>query len=463
MNLIFVHGWSVTHTDTYGRLPEALVAAAGAYNLDLSIQHINLGRYISFHDEVTLDDIARALDQALRELPGNQQAVQPFSCITHSTGGPVVRHWVNQYYGPTHLAQLPLRHLVMLAPANHGSALAVLGKERVGRIKAWFSGVEPGQRVLDWLSLGSEGQWKLNEDYLDYHYADDNFFPFVLTGQGIDNQFYDFLNSYLVEPGSDGVVRVAGANMNYRHFTIKQNQEVVRQDPMTYRLVENQDRPVRVPKPVPIRVYADYSHSGKKMGIMASVTPGANPPQPVVDDILRCLQVENWASYQQRAEGIAELTTVAQRGQDRYAMIIFNIHDDRGNRFAKDDFDVFLLAGSDYQPEMLPKGFFVDRQMNARTSNLVYYLNVDKMNQIKDGLFGIRIVARPASGFSYYFVGEFRSDGAAYEDIIVPNQTTYVDITLNRQVDKNVFRFDPADQPRREFDNLKPAGKPVDN
>eukprot|EP01031_Cornospumella_fuschlensis_P043536 gene43536-53229_t len=43
----------------------------------------------------------------------------------------------------------------MLAPANFGSALAQLGKGRVGRLKAWFSGVEPGQGVLDWLELGS--------------------------------------------------------------------------------------------------------------------------------------------------------------------------------------------------------------------------------------------------------------------------------------------------------------------
>ena len=145
MNLIFVHGWGTTNTDTYGGLPEALVASAGAYNLDLTIQHINLGNYVSFHDEVTLDDIARALDQALRDLPGNEQGIQPFSCITHSTGGPVVRHWVNYHYGPKRLDQLPLRHLVMLAPANHGSTLAVLGKQRVGRLKAWFSGIEPGQ------------------------------------------------------------------------------------------------------------------------------------------------------------------------------------------------------------------------------------------------------------------------------------------------------------------------------
>ena len=194
---------------------------------------------------------------------------------------------------------------------------------------------------------------------------------------------------------------------------------------------------------------------------MGCIKPQSDTPQPVVDDVLRCLQVDSPQGYRERAEALAALTEAQQQGKDRYAMLIFHIHDDRGNRFAKDDFDVFLLGGRNYQPQDLPKGFFKDRQMNALTSNLVYYLNVDKMNEIQDGMFGLRIVARPSSGFSYYFAGEFRSDGAAYEDIIVPNQTTYVDITLKRQVDKNVFRFDRADQPRRSFKKVKPAGEGI--
>jgi hypothetical protein len=44
----------------------------------------------------------------------------------------------------------------------------------------------------------------------------------VLSGQGIDTKFYDFLNSYLVEPGSDGVVRICGANLNYRYLALEQ-------------------------------------------------------------------------------------------------------------------------------------------------------------------------------------------------------------------------------------------------
>ena len=84
MRLIFVHGWSVTNTNTYGELPQALSNAAGSYDLDLDIQHIYLGRYISFHDEVTMDDICRAMDKALHDLPGNDdtniiQFFKPFN------------------------------------------------------------------------------------------------------------------------------------------------------------------------------------------------------------------------------------------------------------------------------------------------------------------------------------------------------------------------------------------------
>ena len=117
-------------------------------------------------------------------------------------------------------------------------------------------------------------------------------------------------------------------------------------------------------------------------------------------------------------------------------MLVFNIRDDQGESIGKDDYDMFLLAGNQYQPKLLPKGFFMDRQMNSTTGRLIYYLDADKMREIKDGKFGIRVVARPAKGFSYYSAAEYRSEGIDVGKILAPNQTTYVDITLHRFVDK---------------------------
>jgi len=401
MRLIFVHGWSVTNTNTYGELPEAL-ATAGGTEFDLDIQHTYLGRYISFHDEVTMDDIARAMDRALRDLPGNNAAhLEPFSCITHSTGGPVVRFWVDKFYG---------------ADAQNN---------------------------------------------LEYDYTSHEFYPFVLAGQGVDRKFYDFLNSYLVEPGSDGVVRVAGANMNYRYFYLLQNREnIIHKRPLTYALEPERD--ARISRPVPIGVYSQYSHSGEEMGIMRSITAN-NTQTPVVQDILKCFRVDSAEDYRARADELEQLTTEQQANGDRFCMLVFNVCDDEGEQIRENNYDLYLLAGNGYKPHHLPKGFFRDKQMNDKCGRLVYYLDANKMNEIKGGKFGLRVVARPSAGFSYYCAAEFHSDGAMAASLFKANQTSYINIKLHRCVDKNVFRFDPASVGRASFKKIKPSGDLIDN
>lgn len=480
MRLVFVHGWSVTHTDTYGDLPRGLAEAASAAGVELDIAHVHLGRYISFHDEVTLDDIARAFDAALRDLPGNGEGIAPFSAITHSTGGPVVRHWVERCYGARGLGELPLVHLVMLAPANHGSSLAVLGKSRLGRMKAWFDGVEPGQRVLDWLSLGSEGQWALNEAFLRYRPAQHGFYPFVLTGQGIDTSFYDFLNSYLVENGSDGVVRVAGASINHRFISMVQTDEVLRgrgqrraekrgEKREVRRLAVRRRQPVRTPPRVPLGVFASLSHSGRDMGIMRLRRRKAEFHR-VVAEVLACLAVTSPEDYQARDQALTVFTATEQAripaGKKdpigRYAMLVFRVRDHNGRVIDHDDYDLFLLAGADYRKDALPRGFFVDRQMNTRSNSLVYYVDADRMSLIEDGLWGIQVVVRPERGFSRYVAGEFRSEGLPIGSAIAPNETTYVDIEVKRHVDRNVFRLGPAADPHGSFAGTRPSGDEID-
>jgi len=400
-------------------------------------------------------------------LPGNTNKIGPFSAITHSTGGPVVRYWQELFYGARNLAASPLRHLVMLAPANHGSALAALGKRRVGRLKAWFSGVEPGQGVLDWLCLGSDGQWQLNESTLSYKNAKNNFFPFVLTGQGIDTSFYDFLNNYLVESGSDGVVRVCGANLNYRFLALQQEDEVLRKKPLKTRLIAHQTRPLKTSSPVPLGVFSQYSHSGDKMGIMRSPLVSKTRVHPVVSEILKCLLVKNANQYNKRFDELEELSDQEQAKKptgkkdkiSQYSMLVLNVHDQYGNQFGRDEVEVVLLGGPSYSPARLPKGFLVDRQLNNQSNRLVFFINAKKMKNINAGLFGLRIVARPQSGFAYYNEGEFRSEGLSLEKVFTPNQTTYVDITMKREIDKNVFQLQRGDRKHEDFSGVQPAGK----
>src|SRR6185436_11614715 len=148
VTLVFVHGWSVTNLNTYGNLPARLRAEGKARGVDIQVEEIFLGRYISFHDEVRVADISRAFKTAIVDQLSHITAKgNRFICITHSTGGPVIRDWWNRYYKDKR-GKCPMSHLIMLAPANFGSALAQLGKGVLSRLKSWWNGVEPGQGVL---------------------------------------------------------------------------------------------------------------------------------------------------------------------------------------------------------------------------------------------------------------------------------------------------------------------------
>ncbi|MCK5666866.1 MAG: hypothetical protein KAI17_25440, partial [Thiotrichaceae bacterium] len=219
---------------------------------------------------------------------------------------------------------------------------------------------------------------------------------------------------------------------------------------------------VKKPNKAPLGIYKSYSHSGKKMGILRSAkADDAN--SVIINDILKCFLVDNKESYKIRENELRQLSESEQAGDATYCMLVIRVRDEEGNQIGQDDYDLYLLAGNAYKPESLPTGFFMDRQMNAKSGCLVYYLNAEKMSEIKDGKFGLRVVARPTSGFSYYCAAEYRSDGIAAQSILASNETTYLDIILHRFVDKNVFRFDSATDGAKNFKHIKPSGEFVSN
>lgn len=464
MRLVFVHGWSVTDTGTYGSLPRILAERAASHGLSLELIDIHLGRYISFRDEVRMGDVVRALHQALLDtLPAGGGKILPFSCITHSTGGPVVRSWIDRYYGASRLAQCPLEHLVMLAPANHGSALAILGSARIGRLKSWFQGVQPGIAILRWLELGSDEGRELNQAWLEYNPRGTGvrFRPFVLTGDTIDPKLYDYVNSYTGEAGSDGVVRAAAANLNYCWITLRQEAGeplAVARDGVAGRLVI--EGRTRQSASTPFRVVPDAAHSGDRIGIMRSPSPQDAEQKPVVGAILEALSVTSKRAYDGLVEAWEGATADWQSGRGkrrRFFQMIFRVRDDQGA--AVTDYDILLLGGPEYDPDKLPKGFFVDKQANRHSPEAItFYLDFDAMTAVRQGKFGFRVVARPGDGFAYYTPAEFRSDAATIDEFVDPNTTLYLDILLLRHVDRETARLDPAAEGARSFKDTLPAG-----
>lgn len=463
MLVVFIHGWSVTNTDTYGCLPGAL-AKNSPSGAEIKVEHLYLGKYVSFADEVNLDDIARGMQNAVNAeiLPKLAQG-ERFACITHSTGGPVVRKWIDIFFkGQLH--KCPLQHLVMLAPANHGSALAQLGKGRLSRMKFFAEGVQPGTGVLDWLELGSDQSWELNLSWLDYACLDAGLYSFVLTGQTIDRSLYDNLNSYTDEEGSDGVVRAAAANMNYGLIRLSQ------QDSRFKLAKEGQTEKFA------FGVLPGRSHSGKRMGIMRSVQSGDDATHPTVRWVLRCLAINSATSYKRLIKELSDLTDQTQQSErevrtkelflferkfviHRYCMFVFRIIDDRNNSLV--DYDVIFTAGPDYDENHLPPGFFVDRQRNQlNRGKLTYYIDYDVMadwfaKPELEGKFGFKITARPSSGYSFYTVAEHRGTFSSLKRYFEPNQTLMVEIQLKRHVMEGVFRLAHSLEPESFKDQPK--------
>ncbi|BAJ03928.1 esterase/lipase family protein [Shewanella violacea] len=448
MKLVFVHGWSVTNTDTYGDLPQALINLA-APELELDIQHLYLGRYISFNDQVTLEDIAIAFEAARKRELGDDY----FSVITHSTGGPVIRAWLDRYYGQTQLETAPLKHLIMLAPANHGSALAQIGKSRVGRLKAWFDGVEPGQRVLDWLELGSDGQHRLNLNWLKYSVSDLGIFPFVLTGETIDPSLYDYMNSYTAEPGSDGVVRSAAANMNFTHIRLIQDPLLTcmgfEGDCVSRLTLDDYQVPLQE---CAFEIIPKASHSQDTMGIMASVTRKNASKKRVVSSILDCLSVGNNSQYADASKAM-KLRTDKVKKKRRHSMLVVRVSDDLGHKVT--DFDLYLLSGPDFHPGKLPKGFMLDKQKNSHNGNCVtLYLDTKKLHSVAEGKVGVKIVPRPDTGFSYYRTAEYHSEANQVSRLIKADQTTLLDIVLKRHIHQETFTLANTDE-TASFESLQ--------
>jgi hypothetical protein len=491
--VVFVHGWSTTHTSTYGGLPKRLIAEAAAAGIDITEHQIFLSKYVSFRDEVRVEDVAKALEAAVRTEMGPLIAEHGrFTAITHSTGGPVVREWHKRHYvDKPRSGPCPMSHLVMLAPANFGSALAVLGKSRVGRIKAWKDGVEPGTGVLDWLQLGSEESWDLNEWWIrhgDEHIGGtQGIFPFVLTGQTIDRKLYDHVNSYTGESGSDGVVRVAAANLNAIHVRLEQERPATTEDGRVVAPKLSVKRPSIAPRTA-MRVVAQASHSGTTHGIMGSVGPeiGGRNGAETVGAIIDALRVRNTVQYDALAAAWLEETHDVQERErvetekrrpfpdrkfihDRCSMVIARITDTAGYRIG--DFDL-LLTGDKNDPDLLPTGFLSDRQFNNNSSALTLFLNHDLMvgservptegrtirPKLKGvGRLGLIVVPRPSDGFVHYLPCNRQALPGAVAQFVKPNQTTLVDIVLQRVVHGGVFELDHGTS-QRSFKRVKPGG-----
>ena len=231
--IIILHGWNST-SESFERLAGLLRTEL---HRDVSI--ISLADYVSLEDEVRFDDLTTAMQAAWKRhrLPRCKGGVD---AIVHSTGGLVIRDWLQRHYCPD---RAPVKHLVMLAPANFGSPLAHKGWSFIARGTVGFirkregRPFETGARILKGLEIASPHTWRLAErDRFGAGgtmYQPGNVLCTVLVG----NAGYDGIRAIVNEDGSDGTVRVSTANMNCVRITAEfpANPDVVGHD-VTYEM-----------------------------------------------------------------------------------------------------------------------------------------------------------------------------------------------------------------------------------
>jgi hypothetical protein len=296
--ILIVHGWSDTYK-SFETLKQWLVTQ-GRQSAD-----IFLGNYQSMQDDVTFDDLAAGMQARLEALVAqNKISLAPFSLdvIVHSTGGPVVRHWLHYYLTqivggkPAPLTLCPIQRLIMLAPANFGSRLAAQGKTPLAKLfKGGVSnGFETGRLILNGLELGSPDLWRMAHHDLFAEHAvypcvvDRGPFVFILSGTATYGELDGFVAHGANEDGSDGTIRASSASLDSVKLKVDYKQAkgqltVQRQanKPFALRLVEGKNHSTIVSQDL-----ADKNH-------------------PTLGIIRDCLAINDSAAYQKLGDQFA--------------------------------------------------------------------------------------------------------------------------------------------------------------
>lgn len=242
--VVLIHGYSsegttddsrdLSYSDIaaiYGKLPERLAA------MNIPVIPIDVSRWISLDDGVSIDDISLGFERAIRSREHRDDLKGGFNAIIHSTGALVMRNWVRRHVKPGG-RDFRLKRLIHLAGANWGSGWAHIGQSQVSRFFRMVQGARPGQKVLEALELGSDWAIDLHTHFLENGrkmLEDYGVLEFCIIGtETPPNPLYLLAPMrYAKEDGADGVVRVSAGNLNWQYIEIGPTQRLNAMSPST--------------------------------------------------------------------------------------------------------------------------------------------------------------------------------------------------------------------------------------
>lgn len=223
--ILLIHGYSSEGQNNstkkiYGSLPKLLRKEFG----NGVITELDLSRWVSLSDGVSLDDVSFGMDRALKK-DFSHLLKSGFHVIIHSTGALVVRNWVRKYSPKPS----PIGNIVHLAGANFGSGLAHIGK---GQLARWgrfiFTGSDAGTKILDELEFGN---WKTLDLHRHFLEAGNSMFydykiqEFCLSGSQtfsgtLKNVMHLIPIRYVKEDSCDNTIRTASCNLNFSYIDV---------------------------------------------------------------------------------------------------------------------------------------------------------------------------------------------------------------------------------------------------
>jgi hypothetical protein len=493
--ILLIHGYSAEQGQRGDSLA-AVTAIYGTLPADLRRQYgkarvlaLNLARYISLEDGLNLDDLARAMERALRTQHPELLAGR-FDVVVHSTGALVVRNWLRLYSA----RPSPIERLVYLAGASFGSGWTHVGR---GQLAKWGravfqSGAERGVQLLDALEFGATGTLDLH-----CHFLADEFDlwrryrvrEFCITGSQVLADWLPIPVRYAHEDGSDGVVRVAASNANWNYVAIAPKQrahDLAWQDitescallldapngrddePGQYYRVAEQSLADELERPlVPLAIPYQCAHSGPQRGVVTG--------RQVRAELLALLDVARRARspaeyrrvgvlYAGRTEAnyrraAAELEPGFVQGlfnepraqYDPHAQLIFRLRDQDGRPV--EHADVLLHASSG--EGLSANSLFEHTHRNSRTPGiLTFYLRtakfdveegdwIDQLGRVGGATLEIA-ATEPRTGEIRYLPLCLRLSANRLRRFVQAHRSTVIDVTLLRLPSPVVFQIKRA-------------------
>jgi pimeloyl-ACP methyl ester carboxylesterase len=448
-----------------------------------SVFELDLTRWISLEDGIGLDDVSRAMDAALRG-PYSHLMSKTFHVIIHSTGALVVRNWMLKFAGPNQ----PIRNLIYLAGANFGSGWADLGNNRLARWgRELFTSSEAGTRILNALELGASRTIDLHLSLRggDASMAARGVREYVIIGSQPAARWFERPIRFAKEDGSDGVVRVSAANLNfcYARFTANSagQKATVRDvmdlrklahlptDAVYYDRVEESLPGVDGREVVPLAIPYNTAHSGSDYSVVYG-SANREYVEPLLQTALETTNINTWRTLMQP---FAEVTAasreeskvrgftdrLADRGWERptqydaHAQVVIRLFDEDERPI--DDYDIYFESEPADGHVTAISDLIEHKHRNGVTPNVfMFYLRTekwdreeekwkDRFDELKSLTFSIE-ANEPETDDIQYVPFVLPLDQGAIKKWIRHHTTTVMDVYMRRVPSENVFRIFPA-------------------